>query len=467
MWNTVRSAILRRKLFLPGIALIVAAAVLVMGMDRSAPGYASGPGPETEVEAVQTAGGLTTKAIDLPAVQAHCRGQTDQHYGDCVTVNKVLDALAGDCAGCRPLTYLYSTTTGRVVKIKLHKKGLKGHIPAEIGSLEMLEELWLYTNELSGTIPPEMGNLANLTWLFVSDNDLSGQIPETLNNLSLDRLWLHKNNFTGCVPYNLTLTREYKVDTGLAACAAPAGDGTPTPVPTAPAGTPTPAPTVEPTATPTLMPPTPDDLLPRIHCQSADFVAAFGESYDIDDDQTVFPYYDRNGRGLWEILRTVWASSSDPNRIVYCRTTVYDNVSSAGFDNQYAMLVEQVSGLSDVLRQHKRCCEEIGQVYRGLLLRLGYTAVVGANEIVWQETATRLAAVSSFRWNQVIVQVAVYDDSAYYLDSADDMAQRVEARFDDSIFDQIETRQRAAQRGVAGSPLSEDALYLEPPISKP
>ena len=142
----------------------------------------------------------------------------------------------------------------RVTKIKLHKKGLKGHIPAEIGSLEMLQELWLYTNELSGTIPSEMGNLANLTWLFVSDNDLSGQIPETLNNLSLDRLWLHKNNFTGCVPYNLTLTREYKVDSGLAACAPPAGDGTPTPVPTAPAGTPTPAPTVEPTATPTPSP---------------------------------------------------------------------------------------------------------------------------------------------------------------------------------------------------------------------
>ena len=156
------------------------------------------------------------------------------------SVNQVLDALAGDCADCRPLQYITSTTTGRVVKIKLHKKGLKGHIPAEIGSLEMLEEIWLYTNELSGAIPSEMGNLANLTWLFVSDNDLSGQIPENLNNLSLDRLWLHKNSFTGCVPYNLTLTREYKVDSGLAACAAPTGDGTPTPAPTA-----------EPTATPT------------------------------------------------------------------------------------------------------------------------------------------------------------------------------------------------------------------------
>ena len=67
--------------------------------------------------------------------------------------------------------------------------------------------------------PPAMGNLANLRWLFLADNKLSGQIPEALNNLTLDRLWLQKNSFTGCVPYNLTQTREYKVDSGLPACA--------------------------------------------------------------------------------------------------------------------------------------------------------------------------------------------------------------------------------------------------------
>ena len=264
----------RFSTILAATAVLAAAAVLLMvvGMNRGAPSgdlaHAADPSAEVEAEGVQAAGGLTTKAIDLPAVQAHCRSQTGQHYDDCVTVNQVLDALAGDCADCSDLTYIYSTTTGRVIKIKLQRKGLKGHIPAEIGSLEMLEELWLYTNELSGTIPPEMGNLANLTWLFVSDNDLSGQIPETLNNLSLDRLWLHKNNFTGCVPYNLTLTREYKVDSGLAACAPPAGDGTPTPVPTAPAGTPTPepSPTPEPNATPTPTPrpPTGDNTAARL-----------------------------------------------------------------------------------------------------------------------------------------------------------------------------------------------------------
>ena len=248
----------RFSTILAATGLLAAAAVLLMvvGMNRGGPSgeraYASDPGAEAEAEALQTAGGLTTRAIDLPARQSYCRSQTDQHYDDCVTVAQVIDVLAGDCANCSNLTYIYSTTTGRVVKIKLHKKGLKGHIPAEIGSLEMLQEIWLYTNELSGTIPSEMGSLANLTWLFVSDNDLSGQIPENLNNLSLDRLWLHKNSFTGCVPYNLTLTREYKVDSGLSACAAPSS-GTPTPAPTAPAGTPTPAPTA-PAGTPTPSP---------------------------------------------------------------------------------------------------------------------------------------------------------------------------------------------------------------------
>ena len=182
------------------------------------------------------------------------RSQTSSNTGlvaDCNALLTAKDTLRGTAAlNWAPDTSIarwngitLAGTPARVTKVKLHKKGLSGQIPADLGRLGNLEELWLYTNALSGTIPSEMGSLANLTWLFVSDNDLSGQIPETLNNLSLDRLWLHKNDFTGCVPYNLTLTREYKVDSGRAACAPPAGDGTPTPVPTAPAGTPTPAPT--------------------------------------------------------------------------------------------------------------------------------------------------------------------------------------------------------------------------------
>lgn len=253
---------------LAAVVLLAAAAVLliVVGTNstslRGGPAYASDPGAGDDVVAVQAFSGLTTKDIDLPTVQAHCRSQTDQHYDDCVAVHEVLDALAGDCADCQPLEYHYSTTTGRVVKLVLMRKGLEGHIPAAISRLEVVEELWLYTNALTGAIPAEMGDLSSLSWLFVSSNQLSGQIPEDLNNLTLDRLWLHNNDFTGCVPYNLTLTREYKVDRGLPACAAPSS-GTPTPsptaqpgptaTPTAPAGTPTPTPTAA-SGTPTPSP---------------------------------------------------------------------------------------------------------------------------------------------------------------------------------------------------------------------
>ncbi len=156
---------------------------------------------------------------------------------DCEYLLGMKDELRGSAAlnwsDSLPITRWNGIALGgspqRVTKLKLQKRGLNGRIPAAIGRLDALEELWLYTNKLSGTIPPGLGGLGNLRWLFVADNDLGGQIPEALNSLTLDRLWLQKNDFTGCVPYNLTLTREYRVDRGLPACAPP-GSATPTPI---------------------------------------------------------------------------------------------------------------------------------------------------------------------------------------------------------------------------------------------
>ena len=384
---------------------------------------------------------------------------------DCNALLAARDTLRGtgalNWAPDMPITQWDGLRTGgtppRVNSLKVQNREMDGRIPAEIGSLDKLVDLWIYNNELTGPIPAEIGNLSYLRTLMLKDNSLSGQIPLTLGNLTLDRLWLRGNDFTGCVPRKLTLVADSDASRiGLPVC-------------TGAAPTPTPVTSPTPTATPTLMPPTSDDVVKRIHCQSADFVAAFGETYNIDDDRTAFYYYPRNGRGLWERLTTRWVSPSDPRRVAVCRTTVYDNISSAAFDNQYATLVEEASGSYDVLRKHKRCCEEIGQVFRGLLLSLGSTADVGANRVVWTETQLRLAAVSSFRWKQVIVQIAVYDDNALYVNQSDAMARRVESRFDESIFDEIETRQRATQgaRRVDGSSPSEDSLYLEPIMAKP
>ena len=88
----------------------------------------------------------------------------------------------------------------RVETIKLHRQGLNGSIPSEIGNLDHLVELKLYANDLTGPLPAELGNLTSLEVLQVRNNQLSGQIPETLNNLSnLKNLALRGNSFTGCV----------------------------------------------------------------------------------------------------------------------------------------------------------------------------------------------------------------------------------------------------------------------------
>ena len=415
----------------------------------------------------------TSTATPTPATYPNVCGDavTDRSntglLADCNALLAARDALRGSAGlNWEPDTLIAQWdgvktggTPRRVTSLKAQSRNLDGRMLAEIGSLHKLVDLWLYNNELTGSIPAEIGNLADLRTLMLKDNDLGGQIPLALDELTLDRLWLRGNDFTGCVPRNLTLVADSDASRiGLPVCTG----AEPTP-------TSTPSPTPVPTATPGLMPPTSDDVVKRIHCQSADFASAFGEAYNLDDDATAFYYYPRNGRGLWERLTTRWVSLSDPRRVAVCRTTVYDNISSAAFDNQYATLVEEASGSYDVLRQHKRCCEEIGQVFRGLLLSLGSAADVGASRVVWTETQLRLAAVSSFRWRQVIVQIAVYDDNALYVDQSDAMARRVESRFDETIFDEIETRQRATrvETRADGSVPSEDSLYLEPIIAKP
>ena len=101
-----------------------------------------------------------------------------------------------------------SGTPKRVTVLKVQRKGLDGSIPPGIGLLDKLVDLWVYHNDLAGPIPAELGNLANLRTLMLGWNNLSGEIPSTLNNLTLERLWLRENDFTGCVPHKLSLVPE-------------------------------------------------------------------------------------------------------------------------------------------------------------------------------------------------------------------------------------------------------------------
>ncbi|MCE2422820.1 MAG: leucine-rich repeat domain-containing protein, partial [Gemmatimonadetes bacterium] len=68
-------------------------------------------------------------------------------------------------------------TSGNVVGLDLGDNGLTGSIPAELGDLESLRKLHLYSNDLTGSIPAELGDLDSLRELDLSNNDLTGPIP--------------------------------------------------------------------------------------------------------------------------------------------------------------------------------------------------------------------------------------------------------------------------------------------------
>ena len=94
--------------------------------------------------------------------------------------------------------------TGRVSYLGLFNNNLSGPIPAELGRLANLTELYLYDNQLSGPIPAELGRLANLTSLGLFNNNLSGPIPAELGRLAnLTSLILHLNQLSGPIPAEL------------------------------------------------------------------------------------------------------------------------------------------------------------------------------------------------------------------------------------------------------------------------
>lgn len=107
-------------------------------------------------------------------------------------------------ASSRPLGEWYGVETdqtGRVVAVRLHKNGLSGTIPTEIGNLTETTFLDLGNNELNGEIPPTVGNLTKLTELRLGRNRLTGEMPPELANLKgLVNLNLAMNRLTGPVP---------------------------------------------------------------------------------------------------------------------------------------------------------------------------------------------------------------------------------------------------------------------------
>ena len=95
---------------------------------------------------------------------------------------------------------------GDVTQLRLTSNGLSGSLPASIGALQKLEQLWLDHNPgLGGIFPDVLYNMTSLIVLTASNNGFTGSLPFQTGPLSanLFQIDLSSNGFSGSIPSTL------------------------------------------------------------------------------------------------------------------------------------------------------------------------------------------------------------------------------------------------------------------------
>ncbi|CAA0834558.1 Leucine-rich repeat receptor-like protein kinase TDR [Striga hermonthica] len=116
------------------------------------------------------------------------------------------NAFSNNFSGPLPeeLVLLENLDYGKFAKLRsLYLNGnlLVGRIPAELGSLRLLEHVELGYNSYSGEIPRQLFNLSKLSYLDLSLANLSGNLPDEIGSVeSLQFLLLFDNKLSGPIP---------------------------------------------------------------------------------------------------------------------------------------------------------------------------------------------------------------------------------------------------------------------------
>ncbi|KAJ7946695.1 Receptor-like kinase [Quillaja saponaria] len=113
-----------------------------------------------------------------------------------------------------PCTWFHVTcnSDNSVTRVDLGNANLSGQLVPQLGQLQNLQYLELYSNNISGKIPDELGNLTDLVSLDLYLNGLKGSIPDTLGKLQKLRfLRLNNNSLQGNIPISLTTVTSLQV----------------------------------------------------------------------------------------------------------------------------------------------------------------------------------------------------------------------------------------------------------------
>lgn len=97
--------------------------------------------------------------------------------------NSVLQSW--DATLVNPCTWFHVTCNNEnsVTRVDLGNANLSGQLVPQLGQLQKLQYLELYSNNISGRIPNELGNLTELVSLDLYLNNLNGPIPPSLGRL--------------------------------------------------------------------------------------------------------------------------------------------------------------------------------------------------------------------------------------------------------------------------------------------
>ena len=86
---------------------------------------------------------------------------------------------------CNPTPwYGVACLSGHVHTLGFMSNNLAGTLPASIGDLPSLTQLWLPNNQIGGAIPAQLGSLTNVWQMSLVYNNFSGPIPTELGDMS-------------------------------------------------------------------------------------------------------------------------------------------------------------------------------------------------------------------------------------------------------------------------------------------